>query len=148
MSSQQRYRTTRVNVLTRTDILSTGGTVHITRCPSAGGTVCITEVIVLSTKGTVYIASSSYSLCRQYSTHHKQYIPSQQVVPQIKLVWFWHVCNKNTVLTHPVLPITDLLAPVRVRKEHCSCPPRPPCINCVAMYRPIIIYQFFSKIIL
>jgi hypothetical protein len=115
MSSQQEVPGT-VH-LTRTDILSAGGTIHITRVLSAGGTVRITEVIVLSTKGTVYIASSSYTRCRQHSTHRKKYIPSQQEVPQIKLVWYWHVCNKNTVLIHPVLPPTDLLAPVRVRKR-------------------------------
>ena len=62
-------------------ILSAGGTVHNTRVLSAGGTVRITEVIVLSTVGTVHIASSSNPRSRQYSTHRKQYIPSQQEIP-------------------------------------------------------------------
>jgi hypothetical protein len=81
MSSQQGYtegavHITIVNVLSaggtgycthhKTDILLTGGTVHITRVLSAGGTVRITELIGLSTKGTVI--------------HRKQFIPSLQTV--------------------------------------------------------------------
>ncbi len=45
--------------------------VHITRVLSAGGTVRITEVIVLSTVGTVHIANNTYPRSRRYHTHHK-----------------------------------------------------------------------------
>jgi hypothetical protein len=97
-----------------------------------------------SQQKVLYISHAVHTLAAGSTVHHKQYTPSQQVVPQIKLVWFRHVCHKNTVLIHPVL-LTDLLAPVRVRKEHCSSPPRPPTVS-PCTNRPIIIYRFFSKI--